>query len=247
MKVMNVLQSCSRGINLLCENLSSPMGIETSTPRLSWSFTGDHRGVRQSAYQITVATSPDNLANGVADLWDSGRVQSDQSVLVPYSGRKLCSRLRCFWKVRVWDEANHTELSEPSFWEMGLLRPKDWKAQWITADIPEDYRDRKTPAPLFRKAFRVGKPVAYARAYICGLGFYEFYLNGCKVGDAVLHPAFTKYDSRSLYTVHDITGYLKQGDNAAGVMVGTGWYNHRTQDDWNLYAALWRDECKALV
>lgn len=102
-------------------------------------------------------------------------------------------------------------------------------------------------SPLFRKIFRLKKPVVSARAYVCGLGFHEFFLNGRKVGDAVLHQAFTKYDARVLYTVHDITGYLAQGDNAVGIMVGTGCYNPPTGDEWDLYKAAWRDECKALI
>lgn len=231
---------------LRCEHLVNPLGIETPVPRLSWRLESDRRGARQTAYRIEVAAAPDLLAGGTADLWDSGRMESDASVLVPYAGRKLHSRQQCWWRVHIWDEADRDSVSEPAYWEMGLLRPNDWKAQWIAADTPKKYHD--VPAsPLFRKMFSLKKPVASARAYVCGLGFHEFHLNGRKVGDAVLHPAFTKYDTRVLYTVYDITKYLAQGDNAAGVVVGTGWYNHHAQDVWNLYAAPWRDECKALV
>lgn len=232
--------------NLRCEHFISPLGIETPAPRLSWRIESDRRGVRQTAYRIMVAVAPDLLAEGTADLWDSWRVESDASVLVPYAGRKLRSRQQCWWRVHVWDETNCESISEPACWEMGLLRPDDWKAQWIATDTPKKYYD--VPAsPIFRKAFRLKKAVACARAYVSGLGFHEFHLNGRKVGDAVLHPAFTKYDARVLYTVYDITEYLVQGDNAAGIVVGTGWYNHHARDVWNLYAAPWRDECKALV
>lgn len=232
--------------NLRCEHLDSPMGIETLTPKLSWRIEADRRGARQTAYRITAASAPDLLAEGMADLWDSGRVESEASVLVPYAGRKLCSRQQCWWRVHVWDETDRESVSKPAYWEMGLLGPSDWKAQWIAGDTPKKYHD--VPAsPIFRKAFRLKKPVASARAYVCGLGFHEFYLNGRKVSDTVLHPAFTKYDARVLYTVLNVTEYLVQGDNAAGIVVGTGWYNHHAQDVWNLYAAPWRDECKALV
>ena len=232
--------------NLRCEHLNSPRGIETPAPRLSWHIETNRRGARQTAYRITAASAPDLLAEGMADLWDSGRVDSDASVLIEYAGRKLLSRQQCWWKVHVWDETDRESVSKPTYWEMGLLRPSDWKAQWIAGDTPKKYHD--VPAsPLFRKAFRLKKPVAFARAYVCGLGFHEFYLNGRKVGDTVLHPAFTKYDARVLYTVFDVTECLVQGDNAAGVIVGTGWYNHHARDVWNLYAAPWQDECKALV
>jgi alpha-L-rhamnosidase len=222
------------------------MGIETLTPRLSWWLETDRRGARQTAYRIAVASAPDLLAEGRADLWDSGRVESDASVLIPYAGRKLSSRQECWWRVHVWDETGRESVSEPAHWEMGLLRSSDWKAQWIAGDTPKKHHDVPV-SPIFRKTFRLKKSVASARAYVCGLGLYEFHLNGRKVGNAVLHPAFTKYDARVLYTVYDITGHIVQGDNATGVIVGTGWYNHHSQDAWNLHAAPWRDECKAFV
>ena len=209
-------------------------------------MASDRRGARQTAYRVCVASAPERLADGTADLWDSGRVESDASVLVPYAGARLRSRQDCWWRVCVWDEAGHESLSEPAFWKMGLLRASDWKAQWISAEMPKRYYD--VPAsPLLRKKFRLNKKVASAWAYVCGLGFHEFYLNGQKVGDAVLHPAFTRYDVRALYTVYDVTPHLVQGENAAGIMLGHGWYNHHTPVLWNLHAAPWRHEPKALV
>jgi alpha-L-rhamnosidase len=193
-----------------------------------------------------VASSKNLLMKGKPDLWDSGRVESEASILASYAGRKLRSRQQCWWRVWVEDETGRESVSEPAFWEMGLLSPHDWKARWIAGDTPKKYRD--VPAsPIFRQVFHLKRSVTCARAYICGLGFHEFYLNGRKVGDAVLHPAFTKYDARVLYTVYDITRYLMPGDNTAGIVVGTGWYNHHARDVWNLYAAPWCDECKALA
>ncbi len=232
--------------NMRCEHLDNPMGIETLKPRLSWRLESVRRGARQTAWRITAASDRDLLENGIADLWDSGRVESDASVLVPYAGRKLHSRQQCWWKVNVWDETGCESKSKLACWEMGLLQSSNWKAKWIAGDTPKKYHGVSS-SPLFRRVFRLKKPVAFARAYVCGLGFHEFYLNGRKVGDAVLHPAFTKYDERVLYTVHDVTDCLVLGDNAAGVMVGTGWYNHHVRDAWDLYAAPWRDECKAIV
>jgi alpha-L-rhamnosidase len=232
--------------HLRCEHLASPIGIETPAPRLGWSVEADVRGARQTAYRITVASAPELLAEEGADLWDSGKVESDASVLISYAGRKLCSRQRCWWRVHVWDEAGRESVSAPAFWEMALLRHSDWKAQWVAGDTPKKHHD--VPAsPMFRKAFALKKPVASARAYVCGLGFHEFHLNGKKVGDAVLAPAFTKYDARVLYTVYDVTDCLQRGDNAIGVVTGTGWYNHHTKCAWDLHVAPWCDECKALV
>ncbi len=232
--------------NLRCEHLEDPLGIETLSPRLSWRLETERRAARQTAYRINVATDPDLLAQGAGDLWDSGKVRSDVSVLVPYAGKKLRSRQRCWWNVHVWDETGYEAVSEPACWEMGLLDAADWKAQWIAGDTPKRYHDSHA-APCFRKRFHLHKKVWRARAYVSGLGFYEFRLNGRKVDDAVLHPAFTKYDARVLYTVHDISEYLVQGDNAAGIMLGTGWYDHHARDVWQLFAAPWRDVCKALV
>ncbi|HVM71981.1 MAG TPA: glycoside hydrolase family 78 protein, partial [Anaerolineales bacterium] len=231
---------------LRCEHLVNPLGIEQLAPRLSWQMESRKRGACQTAYRLLAATVPGLLAVSKTDLWDSGVIKSDASVLIPYTGKELRSRQRCWWLVQVWDETGHASVSEPAYWEMGLLEQSDWKAQWIAADTPKLYHD--VPAsPLFRKAFHLNKPIRSARAYVCGLGFHEFFLNGQKVGDAVIHPAFTKYDVRVLYTVHEITDYLAPGDNAAGIMLGTGWYNHHAQDAWNFYTAPWRDECKALV
>ncbi len=228
--------------NLRCEHVVNPMGVESAAPRLSWWMESDRRGARQTAYRIEVGSGPET-----GDLWDSGRVESDASVLVPYAGKRLRSRQRCWWQVRVWDETGEEHLSETAYWEMGLLREKDWKAKWIAGTKPRTWKHESSPSPLFRKAFRLGKPVAAARAYVCGLGFHELYLNGRRVGDAVLHPAFTRYDKRALYTVHDVTGLLSKDGNAVGLTVGTGWYDHHATDNWLFYAAPWRDECKVLV
>ena len=233
-------------VDLRCEHLEDPMDIETLAPRLSWRMEAHERGARQAGYRIQVASSRELLEQGAADRWDSGRAASDNSVLVPYEGARLSSRHKCWWRVHVWDEEGDEFVSEPAYWEMGLLRHSDWKAKWVARDLPKEYQFVPA-APLFRRAFALKKTVASARAYVCGLGYHEFYLNGQKVGDAVLQPAFTKYDARVLYTVLDVTEYLVKGDNVAGVMLGTGWYDHHAQGVWNFSTAPWRDECKALV
>ena len=231
---------------LRCEHVANPLGVEASSPRLTWRMESERRGARQVAHRLEVASAPALLEEGRADLWDSGRVESDESVLVPYGGTRLRSRARCWWRVHVWDETGTECVSEPAWWEMGLLRASDWKAQWIAGDTPKKHHD--VPAcPLFRKAFRLKGRVASARAYVCGLGYHELYLNGRKVSDAVLHPAFTKYDEGVLYTVHDVTDYLVEGDNVAGIMVGNGWYNQHEHDVWNFHVAPWRCEPKALA
>jgi len=120
---------------LRCEHLQNPQGIDAAAPRLSWMLHSSERDVKQSAYQILVASSEEKLKAGAADLWDSGKIISDESVLVPYAGKNLGSRTECFWKVRVWDEnGNVSAWSKTAAWSMGILNPTDWNAQWIGQD-----------------------------------------------------------------------------------------------------------------
>lgn len=206
---------------LRVEYLSNPLGIDVARPRLSWRLVSSLRGKRQTAYQILAASSPKALEKNKPDLWDSGKVQSDASVGVLYQGMEAKSGMRCYWKVRVWDEKDKpTPYSNVAWWEMGLLHPSDWKGQWIGVG-----KWKPGWAPLFRKGFQVSKKVAKARAYICGLGYYELYINGEKVGDHVLDPGQTDYEARALYVTYDVVEFLKDGKNAIGVILGDGWYN----------------------
>ncbi len=209
---------------LRCEFRVDPADIETAGPRLSWIIETAERGWRQSAYRVLVASSPETLAADRGDLWDSGRVESDASAHVPYNGRELTSGIACYWKVRVWDAGGQeSPWSESARWEMGLLSPEDWIAKWIG--------HASETAPLFRREFSVPKEIARARAYICGLGYHELYINGKKSGDQVLDPGQTDYEERAFYVVHDVTGLLRRGENAVGVMLGDGWYNQRAVNE----------------
>ena len=123
---------------LRCENLQNPQGIDAAQPRLSWTLQSSQRDQKQAVYQILVATTESKLKEGKTDLWDSGKVASDQSILVTYAGQPLASRTECFWKVRVWDAAGKvSEWSQPALWTMGILSPADWHAQWIGQDGEE--------------------------------------------------------------------------------------------------------------
>jgi alpha-L-rhamnosidase len=373
---------------LRCEHLENPQGIDAGQPRLSWLLESGKRDVKQSAYEILVASSRKALAAGNGDLWDSGKVASDQSVLVPYAGQALVSREECFWKVRIWDaNGKASAWSDPGEWTMGILSADDWHAKWIGQDgvegknvlfgtswiwfpegepqiaapietnyfrrvvtIPagrkikraifaytgdnecrgwlgtidlgawsnfksvkwsditarlesgktyvfgltggnegtnanpagvialvrieftdgaplviqtdeqwkvskqatkgwqtEDFDDanwvaakvlgpagmepwgethvpddRREPARYLRKEFAVDKRIARATVSFCGLGLSELYLNGKKVGDAVLSPAFAQYDKREYYVTYDVTKNLRRGANALGVILGNG-------------------------
>jgi len=374
----------------------NPLGIDVKTPRLTWELNDARRGAVQTAYQVLVASSPENLKAGRGDLWDSGKVDSSQSHLVVYAGAPLTSRTQCWWKVRTWDKSGQPSMwSQPGYWSMGLLNPSDWTAKWIGRDepassqptlerelktaqwiwfpegepatnapvakrwvrrvftIPADRKirvgscsmsadnsftlyvngsklgtgnsfqqagtfaitrylrpgdnaiavvasnvgdspnpagligavrvefekgepltvvtdnqwvvtnkeasgwqgvsfqatgwvnakslgkcgmdpwkdlkvvpleDRRLPARYLRREFAAPKTIKQATAYICGLGYYELYLNGKKVGDHVLDPALTDYTKRALYVTYDVTGHLKKGTNAVGVILGNGRY-----------------------
>ena len=239
---------------LRCEYAVDPLGIGAPRPRLGWTLEGPGRGRRQTAYQVLVSADLAEFARGSGGLWDSGRVSSAESAHISYAGRPLASRMRCHWQVRVWDETGApSPWSAPAFWEMGLLEAADWQARWIGATAAEDSFARTHPAPYFRKAFELPAAVRRARAYICGLGFYELRINGRKVGEDVLAPNQTDYDKRRLrhllypfddrtskrvlYCTYDVTGMLAPGRNAAGIILGNGWYNQRdrVEEGWMWY------------
>lgn len=398
---------------LRCEGRVDPLGIDEPRPRLGWKIRSDRRGEVQSAYQVLVASSREHVEKEQGDLWDSGKVTSDESAYVEYAGRPLVAGQRAWWTVRVWDrEGKPSNWSEPAQWTMGLLSPEDWKGKWIgartisphgavapngfhakeTRDANEvkwvqvDLGERRavdevrlyparpnnyepqTPgfgfpvrfkveasddpsfkkatliadqtgvdvsnpgndvvslrspavsgrfvrvtgtrhwvrkdgvacfafseievtsggrvvsagrpvtaadaveahgwslrgttdgysvqrqeaepayaAPLLRTAFEARKKLIRATATICGLGYYELYLNGRKVGDHVLDPGFTRFDRRVLYETYDVTGMVKQGRNAVGVMLGGGWYELATPDLFGFERAPWTAPPKVIA
>jgi alpha-L-rhamnosidase len=194
------------------------MGIDVAAPRLFWKLRSDAGGARQTAYQILVGSSAGSLASDKGDLWDTGRVESDETTHIRYAGKVLGSSQRAQWKVRVWDGAGRASAwSKPASWTMGVVAPADWRARWI-AD-PTD-----SEAPLLRLEF-VAKPgVTRATVHVSGLGQYELSLNGRKVGDDVLSPGWTKYDKTALYDTRDVTSFVREGPNAVGLVLGNGMY-----------------------
>ena len=200
-------------VALRCEYLENPMGIDMPHPRFFWILEHSERGQRQTAYQVLVSTNPDA---GSGDMWDSGKVSSPQSTQVAYAGKPLANGRTYFWKVKYWDKDGlESAWSKVASFDTGLFERRDWRAQWI--------RSRN----LLRKEFELPGKIARARVYLSGLGYSELYLNGHKIGAAVLDPAWTTYDKRVLYVTHDVTRFLRQGPNAAAVMLGHGWYKSR--------------------
>lgn len=209
---------------LRCEYLKNPLGLGVKAPRLSWELLAERRGCRQTAYQLQVAESSENLKAGSELLWDSGKVESDESIHRVYGGPELRSRQRGFWRVRVWDEYEMpSEWSDAAFWEMGLLETSDWRAAWIEPGWDEN-PEEQNPAPFLRGAFEVDGEVASARLYATAHGVYELTLNGRAADDRVFAPGFTSYGKRLEYQTYDVTDLLRQGENAVGVVLGDGWF-----------------------
>jgi alpha-L-rhamnosidase len=225
---------------LTCEHLTNPTVVDVMHPRLSWmdeEVSEKTRNDRQTAYRICVSSSKEKLLQGKADVWDSGKRNSSDSYLIPYNGPRLLSGNDYWWRVMVWN-GKHTasRWSEPAHWGMGILTANEWKAQWIGA--PWDGE-----APLLRKSFHVKGDIVSAKAFVTGLGYFEFYMNGKRVGNDYFVPGFTNYTTRTgldkaaitienkfrayrvMYLSYDVTDLLTKGENVAGAIVGDGFYN----------------------
>lgn len=244
-------------IELRCQFIENPYGVDVIDPVLSWTIKTSNptaRDIRQTAYQVLVASSIDLLKVDKADMWNSGKVISNQMSQVVYAGKALQSSQQYWWKVRVWNEKSKISVwSTPTQWTMGVLNAADWKAQWISANGAEKYaikyqsarqdinlaRDlieyRKANKPnkngpnyssmLLRKEFEVKPELRRAVIHVCGLGHYELNINGKKVGDYLLAPGWTDYRFTALYDTYDVTGMLSRGDNAIGLILSNGMYN----------------------
>jgi alpha-L-rhamnosidase len=215
---------------LLTENASNPISLESQSPRFSWQLGSGDRNELQTDYEIRVSSQPDTK-DGDRDkglIWSSGKVASGQSVQVAYGGPALQSGRKYYWRIRIWDNKGRVSAwSEPAWWQMGLLKPSDWKAQWIQPTLPAPdnaHADPQRPSPLLRMVFNASRTVASAMAYITAHGLYEAQINGRRVGDAFLTPGWTSYNRRLQYQVYDVTDLVRQGKNAIGVMLASGWY-----------------------
>jgi alpha-L-rhamnosidase len=205
---------------LVCEYHSNPLGIDVQKPRLSWKIVSTETNLMQSAYEIKVT---DQTAKGKL-IWSSGKVNSDQSVNVAYEGPALKSMQRVYWQVRSWDNKGKvTEWSEPAFWEMGILEPARWTANWITMENEKNAEGSK-PSHFLRKEFSTSRKIKTARVYVSALGVYELYINGKKVGNDLFTPGWTAYRYRIQYQTYDVTSMLQSKANIIGAIIGDGWY-----------------------
>ena len=211
---------------LRTEMIFHPEGINVRNPGLSWEISGTDRGISQMGYQVLVSSSKEKLDSNEGDLWDSGKIQSGNSIGVKYCGKALKSGSECFWKVKVWTQKGESNWSGPAYWGMGFLYTDDWKGRWIGFDraFAWDHETKFSTlsARYFRKEFVATKDVKKAKVYIIGLGLYELSINGRKIGDQVLSPSPTDYTKNVKYNVFDVSGMVKKGRNAIGTILGNG-------------------------
>jgi alpha-L-rhamnosidase len=239
--------------NLRCESRTEPLGIDVTVPVLSWVLQSDQRKEVQSAYRVLTATSQKLLEQNTGDLWDSGKISSDQQNSILYHGKALASCQQVFWKVMVWDKKGRaSDWSQPAIWTMGIMNEADWKAKWISAKGAEKYAltykysqkdfrkneiysqpqpnapqagDANYSSMLLRREFEVKPGLIRAVIQVSGLGHYELCMNGDKIGDYLLAPGWTNYRKTVLYDTYDVTRQIKTGKNAIGIMLGNGMYN----------------------
>lgn len=206
-------------ISLRCESAVNPIGVHAERPLLSWTCEANHRGARQSAYHAVASSSLEGLTAGEYDLWDSGRVEGEACLAIPYGGTPLKSAERAWWRVWVWDERGVISApGDPAFFEMGLLSPADWHGRWM------GFLGGMIGCGLMlRQSFELTKKPVWARAYIACAGYYELRLNGGKVGDKLLDPGPTDTSKTVLYSAYDVLKTLREGPNVVGIQLGTGW------------------------
>lgn len=250
---------------LLVEYAENPISIDVPKPHFSWVIYSDERNKTQSAYQILVATDEKKLKNDDADVWNSDKIITSETIQHEFKGNKLESNRKYFWKLVVWDEKGVEFESQVATFETALLNTFEWKADWIGAGtasqtLPEkgflagkkdeyelpDTVTHSGQSLLLRKEIQLGKKIKSAKVFVTGLGIYEFYINGQRVGDHVLAPAKTPYHKHILFDTYDVTSLLKKGENVFGFHLGNGWYNPYKKW-WAQYRMQWFGHKKALA
>jgi alpha-L-rhamnosidase len=232
----NVIAENGKPVNLRCEYLINPLGIDEAHPRFTWQLDDSRMGAGQKAFRVFIGTDSAAVSKGKGNIWNTGKINSGK-ILVRYEGDSLMPFTRYYWSVEIWDQNNASTTFFPvASFETGMMEKGNWKGAWIN-----DTRDiNLRPAPYFRKTFDVKGKVKSARQYIAVAGLYELYINGNKSGNSRLDPAYTRFDRRTLYVTHDVTKFIHEGKNTIGVLLGNGWYNHQSTAVWYFHEAPWR-------
>ena len=218
--------------DLRTERLVNPMSLDTPTPRIGWRIEASVNDVMQTGYRIIVSSTPEKAEALEGDLWDAA-VSSDRSQWIPYEGKALKSNTRCYWRVKITTTQGESGWSDVALWNIGLLTESDWRGRWIgwSHTMPWDVvsEHSRLSARYLRHEFHCDKQVQKATLYISGLGMYEAFINGHRVGEQVLAPPPTDYRQTVLYNAYDVTGMLAH-DNAIGVILGNGRYYTMQQE-----------------
>ena len=217
-------------INLTCEYLTNPLGIDILHPRFGWNFTSTERNQFQTAYEVIVSDNIIAVQQGKGNQWETGKITSAENMHIEYGGTALRPFTKYYWRVKVYNANGHaSSWSDIASFETSMLQSADWKAKWIGDGSKQFENDEDfyndDPMPLFRKQFSIAKKITSARLYVTGPGYYEAYMNDNKISNNVLDPGFTAYKKQVLYVTHNITAMLKKGNNTIGIMLGNGWWN----------------------
>ena len=204
--------------DLKCEALKEPLGIDSASPHFSWKISASEP-IRQEAWEIQVASSSRLLSSGRPDLWDSGLITGPDQIMVPYAGSSLVSRQLCWWRVRVWDQSGKkSSWSRPQRFAVGVISPDSLRGEYIGTGLSDG------TAPMLRGRVNLESRTRTAFLHVNSLGTHEVYVNGVRVGDAVLQPAVSQLDKRSLIVTYDVTDLLHKGANEVTIHAGIGWY-----------------------
>lgn len=244
--VEEVDEMALRATELKVNNLDTPLGIDTN-PRFCWTNKSKTIGRLQTAYQIIVASTAELAASYTGDIWDTGKVESDENFDIAYEGTPLTSRTDYYWAVRLWDEEDTaSDWTAVARFGTGVLDQSEWTAKWIGGRIQTN-RNGIAPAPMLRKSFELADEVKMAKVYVCGLGLFDLSINGKVSDDSVLKPADTQYEDTVSYCVYDVTKLLSKGNNAMAVELGGGFYNLNEAISVNFVNGVWRDDPKLLL
>ncbi|MBN2665924.1 MAG: family 78 glycoside hydrolase catalytic domain, partial [Bacteroidales bacterium] len=217
--------------DLKCENLTDPPGTGTSAPRLGWKVMSSVNGDSHLAYQVIAASDKHLLSEKKADLWNSGKTESSENILIKWQGKVLLSGSVCYWKVRVWNkDGKASDWSETASFTTGLLKNSEWQGDYIGLSDSSEY----CVSPQMKREFEIEKPAGRFLLHVNSLGYHEVWVNGLKAGENVLAPAVSQFDKRSLSITYDITPLIKKGSNTLILWTGQGWYSKGLPGvDWN--------------
>ncbi|MEK9603234.1 MAG: family 78 glycoside hydrolase catalytic domain [Flavobacteriaceae bacterium] len=208
--------------HLEVDKLVNPLGLDSQNPDFSWVIQSDQYNLNQTHYQIFVAT--DKVFSSKSLVWDSGKVNSSESVYVKYQGRALDYATKYYWTVKVWtDQSSRPRQSGISFWTTGMMSSENWNSEWIGVD-DEDKKSKNSP--YFTNDFSIDNQIISAQLFITSRGIYEAHINGKRLGESYLTPGWTSYNNRIQYQAYDVKNLISSGNNRLGVILADGWFRN---------------------